>query len=294
MDQLKVFLAGLKKYHFWFLSGLVLLGGLVVWQIAAADWNSRYQTQKTALESTLTEVKNVASDAKPHNQKTVEVIQRRHGEQWQEVWTAWNQLFRDQQVKNPWPVQLGDEFLAWIENNKPDDTIPAQLCTVYALFVKQNVPLLRKLVNARMTKAELEMIEAGKLDQAKQPTRPTRRKPGTEETLNPAFDPSMMELVGTVVWNPQDWAKIASRYQMWTETPSSDEVKLAQEDSMGLPGVVADHCPNQRRHEPFQRPDQADHFSGRRLSGRGGLPGRAKPHCSQRLADAVVEQQQQQ
>ena len=49
MDKVKVFLAVLKKHHFWVLAGLVLILGLTIYVAAAADLQGRYQTRSKKL-----------------------------------------------------------------------------------------------------------------------------------------------------------------------------------------------------------------------------------------------------
>ena len=64
MDKVKIALAALKKYHFWVLSGFIVLMTLLSWAKASTDTASRFAKRKSALDSQANSVRAIAGDSK--------------------------------------------------------------------------------------------------------------------------------------------------------------------------------------------------------------------------------------
>jgi len=231
MDKGKKVTTAIKKYYFWILFAITVLGGLVLWQTAAADWSDKLENETKNRKKAREQVQTVASDGEPHNEKTVDKIREVHGLTSKQVLVAWEKLYTEQTKLNPWPSKLGPKFLSIIESLKPEDPIPADECYNYAVFIKDYVPQLKLLVNMRMTRQEAEELSA---PPDKKPKKPARKTAATATAdagaaaIAAGADDKSQELVGVVWWD--DYAKVEDRYYRWQTTPTSQEVRLAQED----------------------------------------------------------------
>ena len=159
MDQLKVALNVLKKYHFWILLTVVLLVGLVIWHTASASMSEEFAKRKADLESKKKAVSEIASAANPPNLQVVEAIKQQHNRLREEVYQAWMYLYQLQQRNNPWP-NLGPEFAQMIaqltaeELKNPDAPleIPVEFRDLYLNFIQEHVKTLGDIIQARRPK----------------------------------------------------------------------------------------------------------------------------------------------
>lgn len=68
MDQLKVFLAVMKKQHFWVMSGLVLIVGSVGWAMTTSTLSNEYKMNRGKIEGTFKDMEQLRSqDARTSN-----------------------------------------------------------------------------------------------------------------------------------------------------------------------------------------------------------------------------------
>lgn len=172
MDQLKLALNVLKKYHFWMLLTVVLLVGLFIWHTASASMSEQYAKRKADLESKKKAVSEIASASNPPNLQVVEAIKQQHNKLREEVYQAWMYLYQLQQQNNPWP-NLGVEFAQMIaqltaeELKNPDSPpeIPVEFRDLYLNFIQEHVKTLGDIIQARRPKDVFEEEgAAGKKD----------------------------------------------------------------------------------------------------------------------------------
>lgn len=159
MDQLKLALNVLKKYHFWILLTVVLLVGLFIWHTASASMSEQYAKRKADLESKKKAVSEIASASNPPNLQVVEAIKQQHNKLREEVYQAWMYLYQLQQQNNPWP-NLGPEFAQMIaqltaeELKNPDSPpeIPVEFRDLYLNFIQEHVKTLGDIIQTRRPK----------------------------------------------------------------------------------------------------------------------------------------------
>lgn len=164
MDQLKVALNLLKKYHFWILLTVVLLVGLFIWHTASASMSEQFAKRKADLESNKKAVSEIASATNPPNLQVVDAIKQQHNKLREEVYQAWLYLYQLQQQNNPWPAALGPEFAQMIaqltaeELKNPDAPleIPVEFRDLYLNFIQEHVKTLGDIIQARRPKDLLE------------------------------------------------------------------------------------------------------------------------------------------
>ncbi|MEN6492656.1 MAG: hypothetical protein ABFD16_00070, partial [Thermoguttaceae bacterium] len=150
MDKVKIALAILRKHHFWFLCGVVVLLALVIWTTATADLVDRFTTRKTALESLKSSVQSVNSKPDHPNRGTIGAIQSATQKLKGNVFATWQFLHGEQKEKNTWPRELGQDFLNVINSLKLDEEIPPQYLERYHNFIVRHFPALFEILDVRL------------------------------------------------------------------------------------------------------------------------------------------------
>lgn len=251
MDKIKPYLAMVKKHHFWILSVLVVIIAMTVWSIAAAEMKNNFKTRRDKIKGLEEGAKKVAQLVDPPNDKVVEKLQDCNRRLEQKVYEAWFTRYFDQKKRNPWPAELGPEFLMMI-NSLPDDAnAPLAYRETYQTFIKNYFPRLFEIIDLRRTVVRWRpsMIGMpGKAD-ATVPPITTSAPPGAEivaqilggtpinimtpppELVKPGLPPPVgeQEFVGKVVWEEADIKRVVSRF-LWHHAPATIEMRLAQED----------------------------------------------------------------
>lgn len=193
MDQLKVLLRRLWKHHFWVLTGLVTLLGVVGWFLSSSALQEQYTKRKGKLENDFKSLDGIRRETNYPNAKVIEAIKQSNGKLRVEVFKAWQVLYDQQKASNPWPDVLGPEFLAFVNDRSRPATaeIPLELRETYQTFIPRYFPKLFSLVNIRAA--------------------------ATSKS-------------GVVDWSEASRKAMQASYSSWVTTPSSLAVRLAQED----------------------------------------------------------------
>ncbi len=245
MDQVRAFLAVLKKHHFWVLVGVVAALALVIWWTASAGMAGRIDEQMTALGSVYKDVKDIPVGGPHPNDKSVAKIQERHEGLRKGVFEAWEILQKDQKERNRWPEELGDECRDYIEQLGPDDEIPRRFRERYMLFIQNHFPEMCDIVDTLLPPkvdpktGEIVKDEDGNPVKAypfesSSGARPYSAVPEySDEGMGPAMygagTPRGAKLLGTVEWNSSSLKRIWSDFH-WQTTPETIRVRLAQEN----------------------------------------------------------------
>ncbi len=252
MDNVKVFMAALKKYQFWAISGVVLITTIVCWWLATAGLASQTSKRSSEIDG---DFKGVIIAHNHPNQGVIDKIGQQHESLKRSVFDAWEVLYREQKEKNPLPKVLGEDFKKQFENLKPKEELQAEYRELYQNFIMGHFPTLLKMIDVRRSPEEKENSDraggakpAGLGAAGRRGTAGAAARPRT----NPARMPGMPgmpggqrtpgvgtgrsgdkadsdELIGTVDWNPSDYQALEERFD-WRETPSTLAVVLAQED----------------------------------------------------------------
>jgi hypothetical protein len=214
MDQLKAAMAWLAKYHFWVLSGLIVLVGLVVWFLATSDLNARYNTRKQKIDGDFQAMQGIQGEQQHPNERVIQATQAKQEDLKKKVMDAWRTLFKQQEEKNPWPDVLGQDFVNFIKSQPVDAEIPAHLRETYQNFIIQRFPKLLELIDVRRpkpgTKAAEKPSAAGEATGGESEAKPT-------------------DFTGMVFWDENNLKGIQEPYK-WATQPSTLQVRMAQED----------------------------------------------------------------
>jgi hypothetical protein len=225
MDQLKQFLAVVKKQHFWILCGLVVLIGFVTYAIASSKMNQTYVQTKGKISQTSTELDPLLSGTEHPNRDWAELVQKKTEDLRNNVRDAWEALYNEQkQQVFVWPAALGKDFVAAF--NQPtantDSRKMVEYCERYQAFVKTELRHLGQIVDA-------EWVEEG--DDSAPHRRPMTRGPaGPGRPGLPDTTSTEPQKIYTVNWDSEDEKRLTLAYDWQDVAPSSQDVRYAQEE----------------------------------------------------------------
>ncbi len=223
MDQVKVVLAVVKKYHFWILSVLVLIVGAAVWFMASDTLATSFKTNLTKIEGADKSLASAVGD-NPPNATFKEKVDKLHDGLKLEVADVWKGLYEKQVDLFVWPDLVADT----IAKLGPGEPIPERIRAYY---------------NDNVVRDEWKRV----FDLAK-----IRRPAGIDEDLagggggggGAMGGPMLMngvpgdagggaqevEMEGIVWWDRNLRADIISRYYSEKSPPSDLKLRLTQED----------------------------------------------------------------
>ncbi len=222
MDKVKVALEMIKKHHFWVLCMTVVVLGLMAWFTATKILAKQYEEKKGVLEGLFSSLNTITNRGDHPNDKVVLAKESETEKLKGDVFKSWQKLYKVQKEKNPWPPVLGEEFLRHCE----DEEIPTHLRFDYMQFITQYVPTLfgEDMANIVRPKDGGEGVSAEPAAEPANPGPGVGAGPGVEEEKRPE-----VKMIGVVKWNEGDRKRLMAKFQ-WETTPSTRQVRLAQED----------------------------------------------------------------
>lgn len=212
MDQVKEYLAVLKKHHFWPLCVVVLAAGFYAWRSGVAHYVDKFNQGKAELNGAFSQVENVARVQDHPNEYFITEVKQLNTDQAKDVMAAWQKLYDNQKQILVWPK----EFAA-IGTLKPDAEIPRGLRDVVFNYFKLQFPQLFAIVDVR------EEGTAGAAAAAE----PTAADGG--RTLGSGAGREKPPATGVVIWAQGDRNKIENAYS-WSTAPNTKQIRYAQED----------------------------------------------------------------
>ena len=246
MDQVKVVLAAIKKHHFWVLCGVIVVLVLGAWWSATSGLAKSIETRKGELEGAQKSVQGVTAQSLHANRECISAIQAEHEKLKNEVYNAWDFLYRVQKKNSVWPP-IAPNFRRDIELLGPDDEIQVKYRDLYMYFIQRHLPRLYEIVDIRLpakrdAKGMIITDENGKpvkIDPFETASgrnyAPTTEYGGggmpdaMEGSGYSSTTSSREELVGKVDWAMTDVKRIRAGYY-WKTRPTTTQVRLAQED----------------------------------------------------------------
>jgi len=224
MDKLKPILAGMLKYHFWVLLGIVVVIALFTWNSAVGHLDDEFSKNKSQIDQQFSKVDNL----------NTEMVELDNGEirfansQWQEdtldkakklrteVKSAWWTIYEKQRQARKWPdlgeQVTGETFGNWVDSHPADTPLPT------SEDGEDAVELYKETLAQQV--AELpELVAAAPIPEFN----PKRRRP-EEDDVNP-----MMSDPGGVRWSAANYHAIKQRLTPPAE-PTAGWALQAQED----------------------------------------------------------------
>ncbi|HEV7223455.1 MAG TPA: hypothetical protein VGN42_12185, partial [Pirellulales bacterium] len=217
MDQAKVALAVIKKYHFWILSAVVLLTGSAVWFMASDKLAKAFEADKSKIE-TATKALDPYNAENPPNALFKEKVDKLHEGVKLDVVEVWKELYEQQVRLFVWP----DLIAADIAKLQPGEPIPQRLRDFYNNNIVRDEwkRVLAEVDLRRPVGGEPELGAAAQGGMAEM---------GMGAGMGNQFGADAQDLEGLVVWDRAARQAIIDRYYS-DKAPSDLKVRLTQED----------------------------------------------------------------
>ena len=205
MDQLKVILKQVQKYHFWLLSVVAIIAGITATMMAASALSATYTAGKGKIVSKFKSLSDIRSTEPYPNTQWKVAVEKLNGQEQVKVRKAWEMVYDEQKALLVWPTELKDTFLNFVANNPSNAEIPRELRERYRDYIKNEFTRLLSIVDATA--------------EAKTPGPAKAAKAGSE----PAHE-------GRVAWDAGSQGEIRKALDWGDLVPSSAEVRQTQED----------------------------------------------------------------
>ncbi len=222
MDQLKVAGAILKKYHFWFLCGLVLVAGLLGWKMATASISTEFQQFSGDVNRRVSEQQGIVQQNPDHpNDGVIEGFAALNDQLRKNVYDVWKRLYEKQREEVLfWPDDLRPDFLQFISTQKFGAPIPIEYRERYQNYVRERFGELSSIVEARAVPLSSTVGQEGELYNPMALRAPSREPIDGEEAEEEHY---------LVEWSQQNQEQLQSKL-VWDEPPSSIKMWITQED----------------------------------------------------------------
>ena len=215
MDQLKTIAKQVQKHHFWLLCATAMIMALTGWIMASRSLSAVYAERKIAIMAKFTDLQGIQSTENPPNNEWKTAIDKLTDEERKKVASAWALVYNQQKDLLRWPEELGPQFLNFVNTKPQNAEIPQQFCGYYMDNVKNEFPKLSAIINADGQGTKPAAAAAAKPDQ---PTASPPDKPSGASTSS-----------AKVAWDAANQSEI-QRTLTWSTIPTSQQVRLAQED----------------------------------------------------------------
>ncbi len=215
MDQLKTIAKQVQKHHFWLLCVAAMIMALTGWIMASRSLSAVYAERKIAIMAKFTDLQGIQSTENPPNNEWKTAIDKLTDEERKKVASAWALVYNQQKDLLRWPEELGPQFLNFVNTKPQNAEIPQQFCGYYMDNVKNEFPKLSAIINADGHGTKPAAAAAAK------PDRPTASPP--DKPLGASTSSAK------VAWDAANQSEI-QRTLTWSTIPTSQQVRLAQED----------------------------------------------------------------
>jgi hypothetical protein len=232
MDQLKTFLAAVKKHHFWILCGLSCVVGLGMVYGATAKLSKAYDSKKSDISGVERKLVDYTGGSDHPNEKWIAAVKGKTEDFRRIVYDAWVKLYDQQRINFFWPKDLGkgQEFYDAFKVD-PAPVPPfkmAELSELYQTYVTSTIlPGMAKIVDAEWTG---------------RPDRDTSSQPrfqGRPGSRGPAIDhpDEAPQVEHAVVWDQADQSRMYELYTWEDQPPREIEIRFAQEEMWVLKAI---------------------------------------------------------
>jgi hypothetical protein len=232
MDQLKTFLAAVKKHHFWILCGLSCLVGLGMVYGASGKLLKAYDSKKSDISGVERKLADYTGGSDHPNENWVKAVKGKTEDFRRKVYDAWVKLYEQQRINFFWPKDLGkgQEFYDAFKVD-PAPVPPfkmAELSELYQTYVTSTIlPGMAKIVDADWT---------GRPDRDAQAQPRFQGRPGARGAVAARPDEAT-QAEHAVVWDQADQTRMYELYTWEDQPPREIEIRYAQEEMWVLKAI---------------------------------------------------------
>jgi len=213
-DNVRQWLAILRKYHFWILAAVVPALLLPLLSMGNSGLQAEIAARKREIDGKLGQVRSVTGVSPHPNRRWSDTIEGQANEVDKETRREWQRLWESQASLRVWPPELGPEFLAAVAALGPRDRLDRQALLNY----QRRVPRFARSLPARM--GVPEQMDA------------TRASGGPGDESQPAGPRP------PCIWSQADQQRLAKSFS-WGRPPTTEQVLLAQQE-LWVYGVFCD------------------------------------------------------
>jgi uncharacterized membrane protein YgcG len=165
MDQIKLILGNLKKYHFWILCVIVIITGLTSWYLSTSSLKSEADKNAANIKSKEAEVRNVMGITPHPNTGFLTGMDKMIEDYSNDLGRGWRHRYAQQKGLLVWPPRLGKDFIQRVDRLRPIEEhvtydekgyVPAQDAMVgtdylerYRNFITLELPTLAEHIGAK-------------------------------------------------------------------------------------------------------------------------------------------------
>ncbi len=147
MDQLKVILGHVRKYHFWLLCAICIVSGLVAWWMAAGSLSKDYASRKGAIDGKFNALTTILSEPNFPNDQWRQAAEEITEQQKDKVRKAWQQVYDEQAPLLKWPEALGSDFQKIRSQSQAESLLPESR-EQYMNYIFREFPKLLEIIGA--------------------------------------------------------------------------------------------------------------------------------------------------
>lgn len=262
-ENVQPVVAALAKYHFWILAVLVPLLVVPMLVLANSDINKKIDGAKSNITSKISAVQSVKSTSPHPNTTWSDAIEQQTLGIRQSTWRSWDRAYRQQLQVRVWPEALGPQFLRYVDRLKPDSELPLTLRELY----QNSAASIVRALPARMGAEDLMdsgmgsgmgggmsgvgsggmgsgmggmagMMRSGGSSRGSMSSRMRGGRSGSGGGEGGELGGEPIGPRPMVDWSAADQARIYESF-VWTETPSTTQILLAQEE-LWVYGMLCD------------------------------------------------------
>lgn len=224
MDQIKVVLKWIKDQHFWLLTVLAVVLGLVGWQQGQSHLASETEANKRAIESEFSSARNIGGKSFLANENVNQAQLEQNRVLAAKVLDLWSQLYQRQTEEVlKWPTQLRPSFRKDVAKLRFGDAIISDYRENYFNYIKKRFKDLPEIIGAEVVEDDSSSYGRGQWGRGADQF-------ADEMDMSPAGRSLTGEMASDdflVIWHDQE---VVREQLTWSERPSSLAIWVTQEN----------------------------------------------------------------
>jgi hypothetical protein len=229
-DSLRQQLAPVVKHHFWILAALVPLLLVPAVFMANGQLQQTINREKATIDGHVTALGAIRGEPDHPNDAWVETFDGRARSIREALVKEWQALWESQASLRSWPAELGPDFLASIQAVESGGRRDLQFRDLQRYL--NTVPDLVRQLPRRMGCEELMGGAEGEVGGRRPGDFPAGASGGENDNAEASLQLSPLE------WRTEDQKRLFDSFR-WNKTPTTAQVRLAQEELWGY-GLFCD------------------------------------------------------
>lgn len=246
MDKAKEIWGFVKRQHFWILSPILFIIGLVGWFMATGKLAKSFDENKGKVDSYISTMSGVRGISPHPNQEYLDNMAKLIEQRRENVRKAWEKKWENQKQRLVWPEALNKELRDVVDGMRPIESVGKEKDNAlrpiergwYVDFVKQELPRLAKTIGSNWEPAAVagaSFSASGFGGGGTRSSEPRGGEPRGGQSYGEEVDESQV-----VAWNPVNQGEFAARliapYDV--NPPRVREILYTQEELWVLGSII--------------------------------------------------------